>query len=85
MRFVGGDLTDSGKVLSWLTSEDVFATGDEIEEVNRHMLDKLLSEDDFVAVYFCKYTPLQSILRILRDYLISTRLIMFIGQLSHFI
>ena len=52
---VGGDLTDSEQVLSWLTSEDVFATGDEIEEVNRHMLDKLLGEDDFVAVYFCKY------------------------------
>ena len=52
---LGGDLTDSEKVLSWLTSEDVFSTGDEIEDVNRHMLDKLLSEDDFVAVYFCKY------------------------------
>ena len=32
----------------------MFATGEEIEEVNRHMLDKLLNEDDFVAVYFCK-------------------------------
>ena len=70
MRFVGGDITDSEKVLSWLTSEDVFATGDEIEEVNRHMLDKLLSEEDFVAVYFCKYAPFKSILSILRGYLI---------------
>ena len=51
----GGDLTDSQKVLSWLTSEDVFSTGDEIEDVNRHMLDKLLNEDDFVAVFFCKF------------------------------
>jgi thiol-disulfide isomerase/thioredoxin len=48
----GGDLSDSEKVLAWLTSEDVFSTGDEIEDVNRHMLDKLLNEDDFVAVYF---------------------------------
>ena len=53
--FEGGDLSDSEKVLSWLTSEDVFSTGDEIEDVNRHMLDKLLTEDDFVAVFFCKY------------------------------
>ena len=48
----GGDLTDSEKVLSWLTSEDVFSSGDEIEDVNRHMLDKLLTENDFVAVFF---------------------------------
>ena len=48
-------MTDSEKVLSWLTSEDVFSTGDEIEDVNRHMLDKLLNEEDFVAVFFCKY------------------------------
>ena len=54
-RISGSDLTDSQKVLSWLTSEDVFSAGDEIEDVNRHMLDKLLNEDDFVAVYFCKF------------------------------
>ena len=47
-------MTDSEKVLAWLTSEDVFSTGDEIEDVNRHMLDKLLIEEDFVAVFFCK-------------------------------
>ena len=30
-------------------------TKDEIEEVNRRMLEKLLDENEFVAVYFCKF------------------------------
>ena len=47
-----GDLTDGPKVLSWLTNQDVFAVGDQIEDVNRKMLDKILDERDFVAVYF---------------------------------
>ena len=38
-----------------LTSQEVFSIGDEIEEVNRKMLEKLLEENDFVAVYFCKF------------------------------
>ncbi|CAG2167574.1 unnamed protein product, partial [Oppiella nova] len=38
--------------LKWLTSNDVFEIKDEIEEVNRKMLDKLLNDNDFVAVYF---------------------------------
>ena len=41
-------------MLDWLTSQDVFEIRDEIEEVNRRMLEKLLDENDFVAVYFCK-------------------------------
>lgn len=49
-----GDLMDDEKVLTWLTSQDVFEIKDEIEEVNRKMLEKLLDENDFVAVYFCK-------------------------------
>ena len=48
-----GDLRDEEKVLAWLTSQDVFEIKDEIEEVNRKMLEKLLDENDFVAVYFC--------------------------------
>jgi len=47
-----GDLLDEDRVLSWLTSQDVFEIKDEIEEVNRKMLDKLLEENEFVAVYF---------------------------------
>ena len=50
-----GDLFDENRVLSWLTSQDVFEIKDEIEEVNRKMLDKLLEENEFVTVYFCKY------------------------------
>ncbi len=50
-----GDLTNDEAILNWLTSQDVFSLGDEIEEVNRKMLEKLLEENDFVAVYFCKF------------------------------
>lgn len=49
-----GDLLDEERVFKWLTSQDVFEIKDEIEEVNRKMLEKLLDENDFVAVYFCK-------------------------------
>lgn len=51
-----GDLLDEQRVLSWLTSQDVFEIKDEIEEVNRKMLDKLLDENEFVSVYFCKFS-----------------------------
>lgn len=50
-----GDLTDWEKILVWLTSLDVFDNKNEIEEVNRKMLDKLLDENEFLAVYFCTY------------------------------
>ena len=50
-----GDLMDGEMILSWLTSQDVFETKDEIEEVNRKLLEKLLDENEFVAVYFCKF------------------------------
>lgn len=49
-----GDLHHVDKVLQWLTSQDVFEIKNEIEEVNRKMLDKLLEENEFLAVYFCK-------------------------------
>ncbi|XP_068631274.1 uncharacterized protein hlk [Battus philenor] len=47
-----GDLHHVDKVLQWLTSQDVFEIKNEIEEVNRKMLDKLLEENEFLAVYF---------------------------------
>ena len=50
-----GDLTYPDEVLQWLTSNDVFNIKDEIEEVNRKMLEKILNSNDFVAVYFCEY------------------------------
>ncbi|XP_064114210.1 uncharacterized protein LOC135220720 isoform X2 [Macrobrachium nipponense] len=52
-----GDLLDEEKVFSWLTSQDVFEIKDEIEEVNRKMLEKLLDENDFVAVFFYEDSP----------------------------
>ncbi|XP_026322362.1 uncharacterized protein LOC113231978 isoform X3 [Hyposmocoma kahamanoa] len=47
-----GDLLQVDRVLQWLTSQDVFEIKNEIEEVNRKMLDKLLEENEFLAVYF---------------------------------
>jgi hypothetical protein len=51
---ISGDLLDEEKILAWLTSQEVFELKNEIEEVNRKMLDKLLDETEFRAVYFCK-------------------------------
>lgn len=50
-----GDLLNHEKILAWLTSQDIFELKNEIEEVNRRMLDKLLNENEFISVYFCKY------------------------------
>ncbi|VEN38635.1 unnamed protein product, partial [Callosobruchus maculatus] len=50
-----GDLTQSSKVLDWLTSQDVFEIRNEIEEVNKKMLEKLLEENEYVTVFF--YEP----------------------------
>ncbi|XP_011137175.2 uncharacterized protein LOC105181845 isoform X2 [Harpegnathos saltator] len=46
------DLTQEDKILQWLTSQDVFEIKNEIEEVNKKMLDKLLDENEFLAVFF---------------------------------
>lgn len=54
-QFYEGDLTNQDNVLKWLTSNEVFEIKDEIEEVNRKMLEKLINENDFVAVYFCMF------------------------------
>ncbi|CAG9815355.1 unnamed protein product [Phaedon cochleariae] len=47
-----GDLTQSDRVLDWLTSQDVFEIKNEIEEVNKKMLEKLLEENEYVTVFF---------------------------------
>ena len=49
-----GDLMDTAAILGWLTSNEAFELKDEIEEVNRRMLEKLLDDNDFVTVWFCK-------------------------------
>ena len=43
--------------------QDVFETKDEIEEVNRKLLEKLLDENEFVAVYFCKFPKSRALMR----------------------
>lgn len=53
-----GDLMQADRVLDWLTSQDVFEIKNEIEEVNRKMLEKLLEENEFVTVCFCEYATL---------------------------
>lgn len=50
-----GDLTHDEKILAWLTSQDVFEIKNEIVDVNKKMLDKLLDENEFVTVFFCMY------------------------------
>ena len=46
-----------------LNCQDVFETKDEIEEVNRKLLEKLLDENEFVAVYFCKFSFHRSLIK----------------------
>lgn len=55
-----GDLTQEGKILSWLTSQDVFVLKNEIDEVNKKMLDKLLDENEFLAVFFYDHDSKES-------------------------
>lgn len=56
-----GDMHDHQRVMNWLTSQDVFEIKNEIEEVNRKMLNKLLDENEFLAVYFCKFFVLDNL------------------------
>ncbi|XP_008203455.2 uncharacterized protein LOC100118209 isoform X2 [Nasonia vitripennis] len=55
-----GDLTQEDKILQWLTSQDVFEIKNEIEEVNKKMLDKLLDENEFLAVFFYEHGARES-------------------------
>ena len=47
-----GDLLDPEKLLSWLTSPDMFQSKADIELVNRQLLEKLLEDHDFLLVFF---------------------------------
>ncbi|XP_066601595.1 uncharacterized protein hlk isoform X2 [Prorops nasuta] len=55
-----GDLMQEDKILQWLTSQDVFEIKNEIEEVNKKMLDKLLDENEFLAVFFYEHDSTES-------------------------
>lgn len=49
-----GDIEDEDEVLAWLTDEDTLEIPDRIEEVNVKMLEKILTENEHVVVYFYK-------------------------------
>lgn len=54
-----GDLNDEDEVLAWLTDEETLEIPGKIEEVNIKMLEKILSENDHIVVFFCKFIVLQ--------------------------
>ena len=51
-----GDLQNEESVLEWLIDDDNRELADEIESVNSRMLERLLEESPFLAVFFCTYT-----------------------------
>lgn len=53
-----GDLSDEDEVLSWLTDENTLEIPGKIEEVNIKMLEKILTENDHIVVFFCKFESL---------------------------
>jgi hypothetical protein len=44
---------DEDEVLEFLTSLEAMDLPDQIEEVNAKILEKIVQEEDFVAVLFC--------------------------------
>lgn len=52
--FYKGDIDDEDEVLAWLTDENTLEIPGKIEEVNSKMLEKILSENDYVVVFFCE-------------------------------
>lgn len=52
----GGNLNDEDEVLSWLTDENTLEIPGKIEEVNMKMLDKILTENDHIVIFFCKFS-----------------------------
>lgn len=51
---LSGDLQNEESVLEWLIDDDNRELADEIESVNERMLERLLEESPFLAVFFCK-------------------------------
>ena len=49
-----GDLFDEEEMLEWVTDPNVMEVSDQIERVNKKMLEKLLKRNEFLAVFFCK-------------------------------
>ena len=53
-----GDLFDEEEMLEWVTDPNVMEVSDQIERVNKKMMEKLLKRNEFLAVFFCKLTLL---------------------------
>lgn len=51
---VAGDLMDEDAVLDFLTSLESMDLPDRIEEVNSKILDKIVEDNNYVAVLFCE-------------------------------
>lgn len=49
-----GNLHDEEKVLDWLTGIEGLEVADEIEELNKQLLERLINEGDNVAVLYCE-------------------------------
>jgi len=47
-----GDLSDEDEVLAWLTDENTLEIPGKIEEVNMKMLERILTENDHIVVFF---------------------------------
>lgn len=59
-----GDLGDEDEVLSWITDENTLEIPGKIEEVNSKLLENILDENDYVVVFFCKYTLFMCVSRV---------------------
>lgn len=53
---------DEESVLDFLTSLEAMDLPDRIEEVNQKILGKIIDDTDYVAVLFCKYSPVSDVL-----------------------
>ena len=45
----------SQEMLDWLTDPNTMEISDQIEKVNKKMFEKLISRNEFLTVFFCKY------------------------------
>lgn len=56
---------DESGVLEFLTSLEAMELPDQIEEVNAKILDKIVEEQQYVAVLFCEYAGSAVCVRVL--------------------
>ena len=56
-----GDLFDDEEMLDWLTDPNTMEISDQIEKVNKKMFEKLISRNEFLTVFFCKFSSYCSI------------------------